>query len=242
MRTLSLLIALCVAALAVRADAVIAGPSASRLPPTMIWAWERPEDLRFIDPARVGVAYLARTIDLLPSGPRVRPRLQPLQVPAGTSLVTVVRLEIGAGPISDAGATTKAIVDAVRPDAKALQIDFDARESDRAFYRDLLTRVRHLLPSSQQLSITALASWCMGDRWIDGLPIDEAVPMLFRMGPDAPSIRRALDRSADFPAPVCRQSAGISTDEPGVRVPAGRRLYVFHPRSWTSHDVTEIRK
>ncbi|MGH9774802.1 MAG: hypothetical protein ACRD50_07625 [Candidatus Acidiferrales bacterium] len=32
---------------------------AAGLPPTMLWAWERPEILSSIDPARVGVAFLA---------------------------------------------------------------------------------------------------------------------------------------------------------------------------------------
>ena len=32
------------------------------------------------------------------------------------------------------------------------------------------------------LTITALASWCDGDDWIDGLPVADASPMLFRMG------------------------------------------------------------
>ncbi|HET6861920.1 MAG TPA: hypothetical protein VFH91_02705, partial [Pyrinomonadaceae bacterium] len=34
----------------------------SRVPQTVVWAWERPEDLKFIDPAKIGVAYLAKTI------------------------------------------------------------------------------------------------------------------------------------------------------------------------------------
>ncbi|HKX29107.1 MAG TPA: hypothetical protein VJ302_15540, partial [Blastocatellia bacterium] len=36
----------------------------SRPPRIVLWAWERPENLEFIDPGRIGVAFLARTIRL----------------------------------------------------------------------------------------------------------------------------------------------------------------------------------
>ena len=40
--------------------------------------------------------------------------------------------------------------------AKALQIDFDAPESARPFYRDLLVNLRSQLPEDTFISITAL--------------------------------------------------------------------------------------
>ena len=33
-------------------------------PKVLLWAWQRPEDLRFLDPQRAGVAFLAATITL----------------------------------------------------------------------------------------------------------------------------------------------------------------------------------
>ena len=36
----------------------------SEFPKIILWAWERPEDLRFINTDEVGVAFLARTIYL----------------------------------------------------------------------------------------------------------------------------------------------------------------------------------
>jgi hypothetical protein len=119
------------------------------------------------------------------------------------------------------------------PGAKAVQIDFDATASQRDFYRNLLNELRHRLPRSFPLSITALGSWCMGDDWISHFPIDEAVPMLFRMGPDRASILLRLEAGDDFEEPLCRQSSGISTDELVPRLPPGRRLYIFNPRAWT---------
>ena len=69
------------------------------------------------------------------------------------------------------------------PRVRGVQIDFDATLSERDAYRALIHDVRKRLGPATPLSITALASWCIGDDWLNGLPVDEAIPMLFRMGP-----------------------------------------------------------
>jgi hypothetical protein len=53
----------------------------SSFPHIILWAWERPEVLDFIDPDAVGVAFLAGTLSLSDEHVSVRPRLQPLSVP-----------------------------------------------------------------------------------------------------------------------------------------------------------------
>ncbi|MGA3261758.1 MAG: DUF3142 domain-containing protein [Bryobacteraceae bacterium] len=195
-------------------------------PRLVLWAWERPERLRFVDPHTTGVAFLTRTISWRGGQVESRPRLQPLEVPAGVALMAVVRLE-GSGALPDAQALAEPILrDAARPGIQALQIDFDARQSERAWYRGLLERLRAGLAAGVPLSITALASWCDGDSWIRGLPVSDAVPMLFRMGAGEP---RGVVR---FRAALCQSSLGISTDEWPAQAPSGRRLFVFHPRAW----------
>src|SRR5262245_45879328 len=94
----------------------------------------------------------------------------------------------------------------------ALQVDFDATASERAFYRGVLYDLRGRLPRTVGLSITALASWCIYDDWLSGLPIDEAVPMLYRMGVDRKQVLLHLEAGGDFRPPLCRQSVGVSTD------------------------------
>ena len=66
--------------------------------------------------------------------------------------------------------------------------------------------------------MTALASFCVGDRWLDGLPVDEVVPMIFRMGTDNERIRSFLAAGNDFQDPMCRTSYGNfgRTREPEV--------------------------
>lgn len=214
------------------------GATRARVPDVMLWAWEHPQDLSFIDPSRVGVAFLARTITVSNEGVDVRPRLQPLRLPPGTSVIAVARLETRDDP-------APARLDALRPDVveaiaelkdlpglAGIQVDFDAARSQRPFYRVLLANLRHALPNSLALSMTALASWCVGDRWLDGLDVDETVPMVFRMGAAARYVRRALAR-ADFPCAECRRSVGIADDEPAPPRLRGRRVYVFHAGAWT---------
>jgi hypothetical protein len=209
----------------------------SRLPSIILWAWERPEKLDFIDPTKVGVAYLAKTVYLRSDRVVTRPRMQSLSLPPGVKVIAVVRIETDR---TDRAQLTTAQVEntasevaglAQLPNVTAVQIDFDATMSERDFYRALLSEVREKLPSSMPLSITALASWCSGDSWLTELPIDEAVPMLFRLGVESHRFASRLKSGEVFPAP-CHAAAGISTDEP-VSLPPVQRVYVFNPKAWS---------
>src|SRR6185369_11817353 len=62
-------------------------------PPRMLWAWQRAEDLRFLNPAHTGAAYLAATVWLEGGRVRVEPRRQPLYVAPGTYVMAVVRIQ-----------------------------------------------------------------------------------------------------------------------------------------------------
>ena len=231
----------------------LVGPSSAHgthpkapLPGVVLWAWERPEHLDFIDPGRIGVAFLAKSIDVSGRGIAVRSRMQPLSVPGGTSLIAVVRIStVRHADTSRLHEQTGNIVAQVLgaaqiPGCRGVQIDFDAKKSERPFYRALLTALREALPDSFSLSITALASWCLADDWISALPVDDAVPMLFRLGPDRAHILDLLASGGDFSSPLCRQSIGISTDEPLPRVGRARRVYAFSPVAWTRESVRTL--
>lgn len=216
---------------------------ADEIPATVLWAWERPEDLRFIDSREAGVAFLSRTIYLRGEETVVRPRLQPLEVGPQTFLVAVVRIESdrrerpSLSPAQIEKTVAAAREAAESKGVRALQIDFDATASERDFYRGLLTALRARLPERVPLSITALASWCLGDDWLAGLEVDEAVPMLFRMGVDERRVREFLDAGGEFRAPLCRASAGLSTDETLRLRRRPARRYVFSPRAWTEESA-----
>ena len=221
-------------------------PRSEQLPQVILWAWERPVDLHFINPSRTGVAFLARTVQLSANEVVVRPRIQPLELPEGARVIAVARIETDKKrrpELSDlqteklAGAIAEM---AKLPNVSNIQIDFDATQSERSFYRKVILAVRNRVPVTVGLSITALASWCTDEDWISDLPIDEAVPMLFRMGPDRVTIRNRMASGEEFPARPCRSSYGIATDEPFQNLSAAKRLYVFNPDAWTERSVRAI--
>ena len=104
----------------------------------------------------------------------------------------------------------------------------------------MIVDVRRRMPQSIGLSITALASWCADDNWLSDLPIDEAVPMLFRMGPDRQPIKNRVAAQEELAAAPCRSSYGISTDEPLVGLLPEKRIYVFNPQAWTEQSVRAV--
>jgi uncharacterized protein DUF3142 len=204
----------------------------------------------------------------------VRPRLQPLRISPGTPLMAVIRIETSRGALTNADtnsspsapAFTKTQLDLTAAEissaakitgVSAIQIDFDATLSEHNFYRDLLLEIRKQLPPNFPLSITALASWCIGDRWLTQLPpgtIDEAVPMLFRMGAGTREVTTYLAHGRDFSVSACSTSLGLSTDEPFSRdILSGKlsvsdaplsslRIYVFSPHLWEKAPTDQALK
>lgn len=204
-------------------------------PRLVLWAWEMPEDLSFLSPRATGIAFLAETITLSNGGFTYRPRMQPLRAPSGTPAIAVIRLESRDNTHPAVEALATEIVHAVPSRRiRALQMDYDAKPPQRAFYRRLLQKLRARLPQEVALQMTALVSWCLADDWLHDLPVTEAIPMFFRMGVEPYSL------STHLREPLCRSSIGISTDEVYDRLPAGRRVYVFHPRPWIEPDYRAL--
>ena len=220
-------------------------------PNTVIWAWERLEDLRFLDPNRHAVAFLAQTLILEGDDVIYQPRRQPIQFSPGTYLIAVTRIENSRDSEKRPSLSQiqqKSIVQYLKksielPNVKAVQIDFDAVASEREFYRDLITETRAAIEPNISLTITALASWCLGDKWLEGLSVDDAVPMLFDLGPSRKEITDLLERGDDFTEPLCRNSYGLSVNEPRpTGLKKDRRIYLFKSAAWTPSDLGTIDK
>lgn len=223
----------------------------NRFPSRVLWVWERPEDLEFLDPEQFTVAFLAQTLTLKNDDVVFTPRHQPLKVSPEIKLIAVTRIEsqkITGAPTALSETQREKLVDLVLRtldlrNVSAVQIDFDAAVSEREFYRSLLTDLRQKLPNNIPLSMTALASFCVGDRWLDDLPVDEAVPMIFRMGTDDLVIKTFLKNGNDFREPLCRRSYGISVDEPiATNFEPSRRQYIFNVHAWTENDVLSFQQ
>ena len=211
----------------------------------VLWAWERPEDLRFVPPD-VEVAVQTGFIEIAGSDMVARGRGFPLQVmhAPGTAMV---HLQIDEGrpvrwsPALRHRVAAAALHFATLQPVRRVQIDFEVRASERPVLIDVLSDIRRALPRGTVLSMTALASWRGGERWLDAAPVDEIVPMVFRMGRSASLIKRRLADGEDFADRRCRTAIGISSDEPISRAPPGRRVYVFSPTSWTRYRFTAVR-
>ena len=208
-------------------------------PRIILWAWEEPEDLRTADPRKLGVAFLAERV-FVAKDVSVVPRRQRILTPEGMWAEAVVRIEAGRD-FEDNAATRKRTAEVVLDAAqlsgvRGVQVDFDALESQRAFYADVLRQVRAGLPAGKRLEMTALVSWCSQQQgWMRALPVDAAVPMFFRLGRHVGwwGVRE----------PLCEGSVGVAIDEPAIAnesLHGSQRVYVFAPRSWTAEQLTEL--
>ncbi len=214
-------------------------------PRKMLWAWERPENLGFVDGKGYGVAFLAQTLTLADDDILISSRRQPLDVAPGTFMMAVTRIEVdrASRPKFSSGQKLKVTRSVMQTlylkNVSAVQIDFDAAVSEREFYRALLDDLREQMPAEIPLSMTALASWCISKGgWLTGLPVDEAVPMAFRMGADEAPIRAFLSAGKDWQEPLCQKSYGFSVGEPfEKKLVPGRRIYFFNDHAWRPGDL-----
>lgn len=222
--------------------------SNNALPPKILWAWERPEDLRFADANEFGVAFLAQTLLLRNGEVMTQTRRQSLQIAPDAYLIAVTRIETDKKsnrPELSAEQKEKAVFliknTLELPNVKAVQIDFDALVSERDFYRGVVSELKKQLPENTPLTMTALASWCVGDAWFSDFPVDEAVPMAFDMGADDQPIRNFLANNNDWREPLCRQSYGIAADEPlKVNFRPNRRFFYFKSKAWQKSDLEKL--
>lgn len=194
----------------------------------VLWAWDRAEDLRFLKPDEAAVAGLLQTMYFRNGKVDVWRRRLPLLLPEGTELIRVTRFESDGSPLP----TTEHVeqlyfFERIRK-RDPIQFDFDVRASQIPWYRELLERTREW---KTPVSITSIVSACIDKPWFQGLPA-EAVPMLFRMGPQRHQYLAKLQKQGAF-ADGCRGTLGISIDEPLPWRPAAETVYIFNPRPWT---------
>lgn len=226
-----------------------------RVPQLYLWAWQRDEDLSWINPQQFGIAYLACRVVL--SGDCAKPewRQQRLKMPVEATLIPVIRIDVDSRrlPVLDSGQVEKTADIVLRaaelPRSSAVQIDFDALLSQREFYRKLLETIHQRLNNRIPLSITALASWCLYDNWIKNLPVDETVPMMFSLGAERKKVLARFERGDDFLVSGCCNSLGLSLNDSEVNtlmIPVTKkrtipvRIYVFTRSAWTREKVKAL--
>ncbi|MEY2633799.1 MAG: hypothetical protein RIR00_2453 [Pseudomonadota bacterium] len=221
---------------------------AASLAQGVAWIWPRSNgplrwqglDLRYRE-AAVLVESLRLTADAVEHGGRK----QRLAVPESVRLLPVVHVETGdAAPDALSEAQSRTIIRALlrqapaaRAGAGMVQLDFEAPRRQRQSYIALVTALRAALPPEVRLSITALAHWCSEGDWLDRLPVDEVVPMLYRLGDDAAQWRQRFAQPAARLSRRCQGPAmGFATDEPPPRALLARieRPYWFDNAAWSN--------
>ncbi len=241
---------------------LIAVPSAlgaeqkATLPNKVIWAWQRPEHLQFLNPKEFGVAYLACRALLSEDKVIYHWRNQTLSLPENTQLIPTIRIDVDLKNSPKLSAeqieSLLKVIEQIahRPNTAEIQIDFDARVTEREFYRKLVKRVKEEL-STVPLSITALASWCLFDSWIKDLPVDESVPMMFSLGQERSKILYYFKTHKTFLVDGCCKSLGISIEDAevnGIMIPLVKerkipvRIFVFSKTAWNERKLQAVRK
>jgi hypothetical protein len=195
------------------------------------WYWDRPAEQLPLPPPGVGAAVVVTHVFLSGQGYRLQPRRSALPLPDGVATMPVIHVEVDpalpfAGNAAQSDGLRDAVLDAMRRSPTSwVQLDFEARRSQRDFWRTSVLAIKAALPSDVKLSVTALASWCYADRWLGDAPVDEIVPMYFRL------IRArheyVLRSAAGVSEPRCATAYGVADDEPAWLVPLPGRRYVF---------------
>lgn len=206
--------------------------------PLVAWLWD---DAILPAWSTVEAAILQRHILLTGDTALTRPRRHWPSTPSATRVTPVLHVEVSTvNPPVDIDRRADMIVHAMLEAAQIstsgwVQLDLEAKPSQRMFYRALVARVRAELPPQVRLSVTALAWWCRAPAWLDGLAADEVVPMFFRMGRDNAQLRHIIEHTPGVLHASCRAgSAGFSPQEPFAPQVAARyrKTYWFDRHAW----------
>jgi len=218
--------------------------------PIVIWVWERPENLYFLKEKNITFAYLSGTVTKTNNGLVYYSRRQPLRIPDYSNSIAVIRIEDKSDKHEFNNQDLLDISEYIAKSCQeketnlGCQTDFDAVESQTDFYKKLVTNVREKLPQNIKLSITALVSWCTsGTPWFNGLPIDEAVPMFFRLGKEENLYWKKIEEGNLKLDVSCHKSIGIATDEPlpNKIYLENKPIYIFNNVYWSPANWSIIK-
>lgn len=215
-------------------------------PGVTLWVWHGAQDLRGLHEVAgdgVRVAFLERTVMIEPGGLVVNPRRHALLLDDNTERVAVVHMEIdprvSLGRLREMQASLLAEVARAyeAPGVSGVQVDFDAPQSMRGVYADLLRGLDEARPDGLSLEMTALGSWCTSDRWLRDVPVDRVVPMLFGPGHQSEMVRESL-QAGPLPERRCRANHGLR--EADVIDARAEQVHVFPERQWTLQRALEV--
>lgn len=217
----------------------------NRLEPTIVlWSWQVSDDLSFIDPNNTAVAPLLATIQVdCFSRLTIQPRINHLITPKNTILIPVFRLRIAPTLLDDD--VVKQIVNVILSMSKQsqlIQLDWDVKYSQRTLYKNIIERLTQNL---RKIALATLASNCTCDKWLESLPIEYAVPMLYRGGRDESrdfamtTIKEVFKRTGRWRIKKCRNNVGLIVNDE-IYKPQNHRLFVFNKLRWNKSTYDKL--
>jgi hypothetical protein len=208
---------------------------ANESPTDIPWVWHNsaaPSDAKEL-------AVLLDSIQLYGDHTETRPRMRALFVNDAIAVTPVVHVQNAPGLTLysiHATAIEEAVLSAGKQSTSQwVQLDFEVRDEQQAFYTALLKRLRLRLPKTVKLSITVQARWCDQPAYLNQLAADEIVPMFFRMGEAAATYRKRLQYNPESFSERClHQAIGTAKQEPMPANVLGRysRRYQFTYKNW----------
>jgi hypothetical protein len=227
----------------------------------VLWAWDTPNDMSFLASTKslagtnLSIAAYVGTITIQGTHFEIKKFNKHLIIPDSVPSFPVIRIESHRGlPDNQILDSLTSAIAAMQNDYPGpnykIQIDYDASLSERPFYRALLRSLKAKLKPGTTLSVTALASWCLDDRWLTREDCDEAVAMLFSMGPGQASYFRLLTKShGKLSAGVGLATAvAISASEASTNLRLKntavfddwKKVYIFDSLPWKVDTLTRI--
>lgn len=220
-----------------------------------IWAWDRFDDLTFLK-GDTNVTYYAGTFYLRDNRAIFNPRKKELICPDSAKTNPSFRIEavkyidpeFKESAIATICDTIKIYLKGHKHSLNMVQIDFDAGPSQRSFYKQLLKELRTTLGAETKISITALTSWCLSDRWMQDIDVDEIVIMLFSLGKNKDETLALLDLDQLDTGNDAKTAIGISANEPDTNqklkelgiIDEAQKLYIFQSLPWTKNRYLSI--
>ncbi len=206
-----------------------------------LWTWERSDDLSFASSEQT-VAPLIATLIQVGNDVSFKPRRNPFKTRLGAKILPVFRLEAYKTQSLNVAACTQYLLGVIKSNNyHEIQLDFDAKKSQRSAYKELIDSLKKQMPNLK-ISITALASWCVDDGWIETLDIEYAVPMLYRMGDDAHKIMHSFSSTLAWPVKKCQNNVAFEVQGTFIKPTRNAKVFLFNNKAWSEKDWLKLKK
>ena len=206
-----------------------------------LWTWERSDDLSFTGSEQT-IAPLIATLIQVGNDVSLKPRRNPFKTRINAKILPVFRIETYKTQSLNVAVCTQYLLGMIKSNHYTeIQLDFDARKSQRDSYKELIDSLKKQMPSLK-ISITALASWCVDDGWIEELDIEYAVPMLYRMGEDTNKIMHSFSFDLAWPVKKCQRNVAFEVQRMFVKPKRNAKVFLFNNKAWSEKDWLKLKK